>query len=150
MLELEEMLKVRQIFENCDWFESVAIKPDQIIIYSNRMGEDVFNQIPDKINNKNVKLHFYASKICNPSMYVKTYSYENFTRDYSLFKFVKDNTDIYGRTIMASMFFEVHDGVNSVTNLKIKYPHLYVEMQNYYEEFGYIALSRELAPYGIV
>lgn len=149
-MSLLEISKIKEMYEKCDWFETASIKDETIYIYVNKMTGAILESIPDKINKKNVKVHFYQSRTCCPTMYLKTYTFENFERDFKLSKFVEENTKTYGARIMATMFYEIHDGENSLTSLKIKYPHLHIEMTNYYEEYGYLALSREMGPYGIV
>lgn len=150
MSNLKEISMIKDIYDHFDWFKSVNVLDDKIIIYVDFMNQDVFNKIPDTFNGKNVKIHFYQSRMCSSDMYIKNYNFDSLSKDFELFEFVQSNTKIYGRRVMASMFYEVHDGDNSTTNLKIKYPHLYIEMERFYNQHGYLNLARELAPYGIV
>lgn len=147
---LAEIAKIKEIYDQFDWFESVNIKDNKVFIYVNKMSGDIFEKIPDKFNGKPVKIHYQQSKDCNSGNYLKHYTFESLDHDFKLIEFVQKNTEIYGRRVMANMFYEIHDGENCLTNLKIKYPHLHTEMLIFYENYGYLSLVRELRPYGIV
>jgi hypothetical protein len=49
-----------------------------------------------------------------------------------------------GSRVLQDLFYEVHDGKNSVTTLKNKFPEIYDDVLDLYEEFGFDIMYNEL------
>jgi len=149
MNEMEQIFKIKQVFEHFDWFEMLDIVDNKIIFYVNYMSKKVFDVIPDSINSKQVLVHFYCSKMADKNFYTKVYNYEDFVRDSDIQDFISDNMKIYGRTVLGCMFYEVYNP-NSGTSLKTKYPHLHTETTNICEKYGYMSVLKELEKQNVV
>lgn len=149
-MDFANITRIKKMFEDFDWFENLDFKNNKYIVYVNKMNKEVLSLVPDKIDGKNTLLHFYSSKMCSPNMYYKYYDVDEFYEEQKLIEFVSNNIKTYGKTVFAGMFYEIHDGENSITNLKIKYPHLSIEMERYYTDYGFEKISEELKNYGII
>jgi len=149
MNEIQEILKFKEILENFEWFEMIDIVDGNFIVYTNKMGLDVFNKIPDMFNNKKVLVHYFASKMCHANNYTKVFDYEDFMNVVEIQQFVTTNLKIYGRTVVGCMFYEVYNP-NLEAKVKNKYPHLYIEFENMFAKHGYNSLFKELEKQGIV
>jgi hypothetical protein len=148
MTELQEIFKVKQIFEKFDWFECVDIVDNNFIVYVNRMGTEVFNKVPDYINKRKVLIHFYASKMANKNVYT-TSSYDEFNKNLEIQQFVKKNIHTYGKTVVGYVFYEIYNSNIEKTN-SVKYPHLHEEITILCNKHGYLSLFKELELQGVL
>lgn len=149
MTEEQERFKIKQMFENCSWFENVDIIDNRVYVYVNKMNSEIFGQVPDKINNKQVLVHFYSSKMCNKNSYTKVYDYEDFERNFEISKFFSEYSELYGKTVLGAMFYSIYNQSFS-SEMDKKYPHLHTELSNLYNKYGYRLLLDELERQNII
>lgn len=55
-----------------EWFDSVTICKDKIIIYTKFMNAEVFSTIPDSYKDKRIFLNFAASKNLTKEKFIET------------------------------------------------------------------------------
>lgn len=149
MTEEQERFKIKQMFENCSWFENVDIIDNRIFIYVNKMNSSIINSIPDKIGTKQVLLHFYCSKMSDKNSYTKVYDYEEFETNFEISDFISRYSKLYGKTVLGSMFYSIYNQ-SFTTELDKKYPHLHTELTNLYNKHGYRLLLNELEKQNII
>lgn len=148
MTEMQEIFKIKQIFEKFDWFECVDIKDNKVIIYVNRMGSEVFNKVPDYFNSKQVLVHFFSSRMSDKNNYM-THSFDAFNKQLEIQEFIKKNVFIYGKTVFGYVFYEIYNS-NIENKNSIKYPHLHEEITNLCNKHGFFSVFKELETQAIV
>lgn len=154
---------LRDRFANKDWFHSVdKDKYGRLVVYVKYMCDETTYDIPRQIDGVNVLVHFAGSKNIKKELYAhKGYKpKEVFVSeavedlgDSDDIDFIEEpNTPLdlreligelvrlekmSGSNIMQDIFYEVHDGVNAVTNLSSKFPEVRQGMEKLYHQYGF-------------
>ncbi len=122
-----------------EWFDSVTICKDKIIIYTKFMNAEVFSTIPDSYKDKRIFLNFAASKNLTKEKFIETIVLTKeieLDKDKLIFN-LKNLSNEFGANLVETIFYEIHDGDNRITNLSDKYPFLKEKLQNLYDEYGF-------------
>ncbi len=125
-------------FKNKDWFDGVGVDEyNRDIVYVHYMTMDVIKYIQSCAGN--VLIHFADSKT-NKEKYVKVVEIEPITdRDPSttLLKVIGSLQEEYPQNIIQDVFFEIHDGKNSLTNFSVTFSKLRSELEDLYNVYGF-------------
>jgi hypothetical protein len=125
-------------FKNQDWFDSVGIDEyNRDIVYVHYMNLDIIKYIQSCVGN--VLIHFTDSKI-NKEKYVKLVEIDPITdRDPSttLLRIIGSLQEEYPQNIIQDIFFEIHDGENSLTNFSVTFSNLRSELEDLYNVYGF-------------
>lgn len=156
----EAITELIKVCKDYDWFYDVDSKQDKLIVYVTKMGMDVFKAVPDTINNKQVLIHYAGSKTAQLSDFVNSNipipltkslpEIEELSEEYVVMEQEEDFQvlveellrleKICGKNVLQSLFFEIHDGDDAITNLSDKFPVAYISMKKLYDKYGYDVL----------
>lgn len=149
-------------FADRDWFHSVGVdKSKRLVVYVKFMCDETTYDIPRQVEGVNVLCHFAGSKNIKKELYahIGYKSKESFVSeavedlDTDNFNFIEEPNilldlrelvkeldhleEMCGSNIMQDIFYEVHDGINAVTNLSSKFPDVKKGMEKLYEQYGF-------------
>ena len=116
-----------------DWFSCVELENNRFIVYVHYMNLQVFDKIPKYYQDKQVLVHFEASRS-------KNYNYTEVSEEDSLnyLNETLDNLETnYDSNVLEHIFYEVHDKQNAITNLSSKYPEAREILDNLYKKYGF-------------
>jgi hypothetical protein len=175
-MEIQEGIEVlTNMFKDRDWFHSVDVEQyGRIVVYVKYMCHDTLYDIPDKVANRQVLVHFAASKFATREQFTSQKPEDNIP--IPLVKPVVDVTDtaelideveelpssflqfdvndlckeldrlekMCGSNALQDIFYEVHDGRNAVTNLSARYPEVRASLDRLYQDYGFDVIYEEL------
>jgi len=149
-------------FKGREWFDSVGQdKSGRLVVYVKYMCDETTNDIPRQVAGINVLVHFAGSKNIKKELYahkgfkpkeVPVLDAVEDLEDEDLEFIEEPNTPLdlrelidelvrlekmSGSNIMQDIFYEVHDGVNAVTNLSSKFPDVRKGMEKLYDQYGF-------------
>jgi hypothetical protein len=152
---------LRESFGNEDWFFDVEVSQGRLVVYTHFLSSNIMKQVPRYIDNKQVLLHFAASKkassdsfVSKPSLHqpkqiesVITEPDEPDDVNYEL-EYLRDELarleSVCGMSVLESIFFERHDGKNALTNIGSKYPSVKEDIDVLYDDYGFDIIYKEL------
>jgi len=163
MFEEQPLVQLRINFGNRDWFHSVdKDKSGRLVVYVKYMCDETTYDIPRQIEGVNVLVHFAGSKNIKKELYAhkgfkpKEVFVSEAVEDLGTsddVEFIEEpNTPLdlrelvaeldrlekmSGSNIMQDIFYEVHDGINAVTNLSSKFPDVRRGMDKLYHQYGF-------------
>ena len=159
MNNTDTLSSLRSSFEGKDWFNDVDFVQDRIVVYANFMSLDVMKAVPQQVDGKQVLLHFAASKPTQSVSYKPVIEItplalkETLISDipsepnYEL-EYLQSELDrlelLCNSNTLQDIFFEVHDGINAITNLSSKYPEIRKDMQILYDDYGFDVIYDQL------
>jgi hypothetical protein len=132
-------LNLFDTIKNKEWFDSVTICKDKVIVYTKFMNSEVFSSVPDSHEGKRILLNFAASKNLTKENFIETIVLTKeieLDKDKLIFN-LKNLSNEFGANLVETIFYEIHDGDNRITNLSEKYPFLKEKLQNLYDEYGF-------------
>jgi len=157
-------------FKNREWFYSVERDQyNRLVVYTKFSCHETLHDIPDRVEGIQVLCHFAGSKTATAvkfasSTIVKVISSPKLELvleekddkieelDSSFLEF--DLNELYkkldclerrcGSISLQDIFYEVHDGENSITNLSAKYPEVRRGLEELYDEYGFDVIYNEL------
>ncbi len=141
----------KESIKNKDWFFDLG--EDQFgryVVYTKYMCNETLYNIPDKIDNKQVLVHLASYLLANKNSFIEILdknlkeSQENELEGSDLSFKLNYLESKCGENILQDLFFEIHDGKNSVTNLSSKYPEVKEELSKLYFEYGFDVIYEEL------
>lgn len=144
--------KINEIVKNKDWFvETGTDQFGNIVVYVTKMSHEIFTTIPDAIDNSRVLVHFASHKNASRDDYIV-----NENEPFSLSKIIEELPDeelrtdpeqlileldrieeVCGVNVLEDLFYEIHDGANTLTNLSVKFPEIKNRIQKLYDEYGF-------------
>lgn len=135
-------------FKERDWFVKVVAKhktPQCIIVYTKWQTEEILREIPNRIEEWQILVHFYHDKativskiddVAKPVEQKLTHSV--LTRELERLGL------ICGTNTLESIFFEVHDGKNAVTDMSKRYPEVREDIETLFRYYGFNLLYKEI------
>ncbi len=151
----ENFSLLTNLCKNEDWFHSLAVDEfNRMIVYTKYMSLDVYNYVPDELNEQKILVHFAQSVLANKDRYKEEIG-SPFSGESAppvpvsvpvteLILELEKLEKICGSNILQDIFFEVHDGENAVTNLSDRYPEVRKPMDKLYTTYGFDAIYNEL------
>lgn len=151
-MNLDYIRKLKEELSKKEWFDDIGYdKYGNIIVYIKYSCNETIYDIPDYIEGKHVLVHFAVSKPsvkCKFITEIKTrsviideqLSFEEFESQIDLLKLTNELDslkNIYGSDVLETIFFEVHDGVNAITNISKIYPIVRESIDNLYNKYGF-------------
>jgi hypothetical protein len=166
-MEVQEGIKyLINKYSSFDWYDSVAIdKYGRYVVYVNikdgKTNAEIMKTVDYDLNGKQILVHYASSKPENMKKY-------NIIYDLYRPKFISPpilveeeieelsiNIDelimeldrlelICGYHGLQSIFYELHDGKNAITNLGSMYPEVKQDMSKLYDQYGFDVLYNEL------
>ena len=134
-----------EIFKKYDWFHSVGIDDfGRDVVYVNYMTAEIIQHIQSQLGN--VLIYFALSKI-DKNKYVIFLDEEPITDKnpyQQLFATICFLQDKYSKHIVQDIFYEIHDGKNSVTNLSANFPEARLHLEELYNSYGFDTLYKQL------
>lgn len=109
-----------------DYFVNFKESKDKIIVYVKYMNSKVLSEIPQKLNNKNVFVHF-ASYNEARKINFQEFDLKNLAIRSKDFDFEK----------VKSIFEEIHDGEDAITDLSKDNWDIYNLIKPVYDKYGY-------------
>jgi len=159
---VEELIS---LFKGRDWFHSVGHDQyGRLVVYTNFMCHETLHDVPDRVAGKQVLVHFAASMLATREQFTDTQvkprlelvPEETFDSAVELdsSELENDVDDLCreldklekkcGSNILQHIFYEVHDGKNSLTNFSTRYPEVREKMETLYAEYGFDIIYEEL------
>lgn len=132
---------------NSDWFDSIELIDNKVLVYVKEMNLGILQEIPQKIDNKHVFVHFLSSKNVSIDDYVNVEIIDNETSsDYQqLHSELSDMRKYCSYETILDIFYEVHDKDNSITNESKLYPFVKESMEMLYDKFGFDVIHDEIS-----
>lgn len=136
-----------------DWFKDIDVKNNKIFVYVSSLNKECLLQdvIPDFIDDKQVLVHFdLAKKQCVDELSPELDEILEFELDNSIDEelLVSGILDVknsgLSKNILESIFFEIHDGDNRITNFGEKNLEVKEKIQNLYNKFGFDLVFTQL------
>ncbi len=151
-MEMDKRLQeLSDVLKNYDWFSEVGL--DQFgrpVVYVKFMNDEQIQSIPNTIFGKQVLVHLADAKTVSANKYITFYDNKinhlnnepSFLDEdiYRLNKAIKELTMACNSEIIQTIFFELHDGKNAVTNLSSRYRSVRYSLEKLYDEFGFDVL----------
>lgn len=120
------------------WFSSIEEEFDKYIVYVHSMSREVFEIVPRKIDNKQVLIHFVQYRDFDPNSIANyVYTLNQVEEKTDLKKVITNLKKDCSSSILEEIFYEVHDGDNSVTNQSWKHPKIREQLEKLYNEYGF-------------
>lgn len=167
------MQQLSDMFKHKSWFYDVSVDEyNRLVVYIKESNNETIRDIPDNVDGVQVLVHFAASKMARSDQYVSTpkpvlslskpvddLPEEGYldpgdliddlppalTKDIGALARELDRLEkICGSNILQDIFYEVHDGKNSVTNLSAKFPDVRKSLDSLYQEYGFDVIYEEL------
>jgi hypothetical protein len=158
---------LRQMYKGKDWFHSVGWDQfGRAIVYVKYMNSEIIRLVPDVTEDgKQILCHFASSLLCNKDQFLskpqETNSLTTVVQATDLLSPEKEERmmemqvqtltneldrleRICGSNILQDIFYEVHDGINAVTNLSAKFPEVSQRMRKLYDKYGFDIIYEEL------
>ena len=130
-----------------DWFYDVGYDEYQRpVIYVHYMNVDIIDYIHNQY--KNVLIHFASYKLASKDKYVNCIDLEPITEKDPLAELLSSFDRLrlmYDKNLLENIFYEVHDGKNSITEYSAMVPQLREEMEKLYHIYGFDVLYEELS-----
>jgi hypothetical protein len=161
----ESVATLKSQYGDRAWFSNVTTDQyNRIIVLVTQLTSDVSTAIPDRIDGRQVLVHFDSAKMVQKESFVTTATTSAFAiapTDPAPPPVVEDTEEdntpievlvkeldrlekICGTNMLQDIFYEVHDGKNAVTNLSIKFPDVRKSLEELYEIFGFDVIYEEL------
>ena len=134
-----------ELIEDNDWFHDVGMCPsDKLIVYTKWQSREILEEIPNKIAGYQILVHFAPLGSTKPN--VKVFDIED-EQEYDLNDLTKELDrleKICGTNILGSIFYEIQDQNNAVTNLSAMFPEVRLSMDKLFEEYGFDIIFENL------
>lgn len=166
----QSLIELAILFKDKKWFCDIELDDyNRYIIYNNYMNSEVLTSVPDKLNGKQVLLHFFSSKVAKRENFINNASHIPFKKietnskleiiDDEIEELSSDHLEndlddllmeldrlhaICDNNTIQNIFFELHDGKNAITNLSVKYPKVRDSLKLLYEEYGFDIIHDEI------
>lgn len=171
----EGMEYLRNLYKDKEWYHSVG--QDQygrIVVYIHHTTHETLHDIPDRVANKQVLVHFAGSLFLEPDKYVNrpkssflppatgtlpppqephivdvvgTMLGDNSTEELSQ-RYLENELDrlerLCGSNTLQDIFYEIKDAQNAVTNLSARYPDVRKALEKLYNEYGFDVIYENL------
>ena len=162
----EALVQLRHLYQGKDWFADVGTDQyGRFVVYIKYTCEETLRGIADYHEGVQVVVHLDASRTATRAAYVETPGAIKFTvipaytapapaesvevveEDKSL-RHLTDELDklekLCGTNTLQDIFYEIHDGPNSVTNLSSRYPIVRKSLDRLYDEYGFDVIYEEM------
>jgi hypothetical protein len=164
----EALVQLRHLYQNKDWFADVGTDQyGRFVVYIKYTCEETLRGIADYHEGVQVVVHLDASRTATrdqftsnlsaPGASIKRYvpepmasepvAVELVDEDKSL-RHLTDELDklekLCGTNTLQDIFYEIHDGENSVTNLSARYPTVRKSLDRLYDEYGFDVIYEEM------
>lgn len=134
------MVELERKFGDRDWFHSVGTDQyGRVVVYVKYMCDETLHDIPDRVDNKQVLVHFASSLLATREMYTDSNARKTNDVD-DLMSSVKTLVGDLGKAKVRDIFYEVHDGANALTNLSDIHPYAREVLEKLYNEYGFDVL----------
>lgn len=158
-MNLDYINKLKEELSKKEWFDDIGYdKCGNIIVYIKYSCHETINDIPDYIDGTHILVHFAASKPLIKCKFIteikarsvivdEKLSFEEFESQIDLLKLTNELDslkNIYGTDVLESIFFEVHDGDNAITNISKDYPLVRESIDNLYNKYGFDVIYDQL------
>lgn len=159
------MDELTNLFGAKEWFHSVGTdRYGRYVVYIKHITLETLNDIPDRVDGKQVMVHFASSLLANKSQYtedltIRKVPVQELTLQEEMDSVAEvespvDLTEltqeldklekVCGSNILQDIFYEVHDGDNAVTNLSSRYPSVRDSLDRLYVQYGFDVIYEEL------
>ena len=118
------------------------------------LNVEVWNSVPDKLGSRYVVTHFASAKPKAPLPVQEAVKYVEPLEEYadektpdiaSLIRELERLEKVCrGSNTLQDIFYEVHDGKNAVTNLRMQYPQVADAMEDLLRVYGFDVIYEEL------
>jgi hypothetical protein len=159
---------LRQLYCNNDWFSGVGTDNyGRYVVYTRYMSLNILRQVVDKLEDKPVLVHFSSAQEVNKDQYVNNLTPVLLSEDVLDEEHLLDENDLEevaelevglvelveeldrleklcNSNTVQDIFYEVHDGINAVTNLSARYPEVRAAMEVLYKKYGFDIIYEEL------
>jgi hypothetical protein len=159
----EGLTLLNSLLKDKAWFHEVSMDNyGRFVVYAYYINPSIEADVPDKVANRSVLLHFAASKMAQRSQFAGEVKVPpalddiiDVTEDAILInESVGDLTlltneldrleKLCGTHILQDIFYEIHDGKNAVTNLSAKFPDVRRWMEDLYDAYGFDVIYEEM------
>jgi hypothetical protein len=167
MVNASPETQLQEQFVGRPWFHSVGRDQfNRLVVYTNFMCHETLHDIPDRVDGIQVLVHFAASKLATREQFTNNDREDNLPiplvtipqpaiEIVDVTEFAEDDLSeltaeldalerLCGSNILQEIFYEIHDGVNAVTNLSPRFPDVHRRMKALYTDFGFDVIYEEL------
>lgn len=109
-----------------DYFVNFEESKDKIIVYVKYMNSKVLSEVPIKFNNKNVFVHYADFKEA------KKVNFQEFD-----LKNISARAREIDPELLKTIFYEINDGDDAITNVKDEYIEIYNLIKPVYDKYGF-------------
>jgi hypothetical protein len=140
-----------------DWFHSVGQDQNgRVIVYANYLNQDVMSAIPETLAGKQVLVHFTSHLKAKVEDFVNQPPLPSLVEEMDRFfpepevKLEELLSEIDRLLLkcsfqnLQSVFFEIHDGKNAVSDVSAEYPEVRQAMERLYDQFGFDIINEEI------
>jgi len=152
---------LKEKFQKNQWFHDVVLdRYNRPVVYVYELTREIDEAVPQTLGGRQVLVHWASSLIFKKEQFVsngteaaislvKVKAEElpssDLELDLSDLTLTLDSLEkICGSNILQDIFYEVHDGPNSVTNLSARHPEVREALNKLYDEFGFDIIYEEL------
>jgi hypothetical protein len=156
------------LFRDREWFFDIGMDSlGNYIMYVKFMNHETLHDIPDRVADRHVLVHFAASKTASATQFTNapsnvldiTHQAEYLGQADEIEELpshlLEDDLDDLlveldhlekkcGSNILQDIFYEVHDKDRAVTNLSDRYPEVRGTMEKLYDKYGFDVIYEEL------
>ncbi len=172
-MELSEAIQtLHQKMFYYDWYaKKVDVNPilhKSIVVYVHRINAEVYAAVPDKIDDWDVRVHFFASynakadsfkvdpksftvnkdAVFTPAVAAQLKVVEPVIElteeDFDISEEVWQLSKKCGWQTLEQIFYEIHDGVNAVSDRSKEFPGVRAAVQELYNLVGFDVLAEEI------
>lgn len=158
------MDELTNLFGTKEWFHSVGTDQyGRLVVYIKHTTHETLNDIPDRVDGKQVMVHFASSLTASKNQYTEDLTVRKAPEptlqetmdevsevelppvDLSELTGELDRLEkVCGTHILQDIFYEIHDGNNAVTNLSVRYPVVRESLDRLYVQYGFDIIYEEM------
>jgi hypothetical protein len=159
-------------FRDQPWFHSMETEASgRVVVYVKYMDKEVLVGVPDTLDGKQVVVHFAGAKLAKREMFTNNPSMRpSFVSEVPVsmgcrvpheicpacpveegdvdVSFLVEELERLekrcGSTVLQDIFYEVHDGANSVTDQSSRFPEVKASLDKLYLQYGFDVIYNEL------
>jgi len=169
MVDMSPDSWLHEQFKDREWFHSVGRDQyNRLVVYIKFSCHETLHDVPDRVEGIQVLCHFSGSKTATATQFASSPTAQPVPAP-KLELLIQEEDDVEeldssllesdlselckkldylerqcGSNCLQDIFYEVHDGKNSVTNLSAKYPEVRRVLEELYDEYGFDVIYEEL------
>jgi hypothetical protein len=142
---MQNLETLKNLFQDKEWFYDVGQDAfNRPVVYVHLMNLELFSFIRTSCSNPDLLIHYASYAKCDKANYVSSIDLDDSLDLEYLESEVRYLQSISKRDLLQNIFYEIHDGVDAVTNLSTSFPEVRKTLEDLYETYGYDLLYEKL------